>query len=155
MQIFLADKEFKSWVKGISQKYKRSQIKAAIKVNDEMLAFYYDLGKEISLNSFKASYGSRFYEVLSKELISDLPDVGGLSPINLRYMERFYRLYEDSVQKVPQLVEQLHLIPWGHHRLIIDKCKDPQKALFFVQKTLENSWSRDTLLNFLATDLYE
>ena len=39
---------------------------------------------------------------------------------------------------------------------ILGKCKsNPQKALFYVKKTLENNWSRDALLNFLATDLYE
>lgn len=29
------------------------------------------------------------------------------------------------------------------------------KALFFVRKTWENNWGRDTLLNWLDTDLYE
>lgn len=48
-------KEFKQWVSSISSKYKQSQIKAAIKVNSEMLAFYFELGKEISNTSFKAS----------------------------------------------------------------------------------------------------
>ena len=44
----------------------------------------------------------------------------------------------------------------GITRRIIDKCKgNPQKALFFVQKTRENYWSRAVLLNFLDTDLYE
>ena len=39
---------------------------------------------------------------------------------------------------------------------ILGKCKsNPQKALFYVKKTLENNWSRDVLLNFLGTDLYE
>ena len=60
----------------------------------------------------------------------------------------------------PQLVEQIRndifSIGWGHHRFIIDKFKDqPQKALFFVHQTVENGWSRDMLLNFMGTDLYE
>ena len=60
----------------------------------------------------------------------------------------------------PQLVEQikndLFSVPWGHHRFIIDKLKEqPEKALFFVHQTVENGWSRDMLLNFMGTDLYE
>jgi predicted nuclease of restriction endonuclease-like (RecB) superfamily len=52
--------------------------------------------------------------------------------------------------------EDLFRIPWGHHRYIIDKCKgNPEKAFFYVRKTIENSWSRAVLLNFLNTDLYE
>lgn len=47
-------------------------------------------------------------------------------------------------------------IPWGHHKLIMDKCKNDQnKALFFVKKVIENNWSRAVLMNFLDTALYE
>ncbi len=65
--IIIKTKEFKKWVIGISAKYKQSQIKAAIKVNSEMLSFYFELGKEISNTSFKATCGSKFYDNLSKE----------------------------------------------------------------------------------------
>lgn len=52
--------------------------------------------------------------------------------------------------------EMLFRIPWGHHVQIIDKCKyNMPKALFFVQKAIENNWSRAVLLNFLDTDLFE
>ncbi len=70
-------------------------------------------------------------------------------------MERFYKLYENKTQIVPQVVEQLCSLPWGHHRCIIDKCKNTDKALFFVQKCLENNWLRNTLINFLDTNLFE
>lgn len=33
--------------------------------------------------------------------------------------------------------------------------KEPEKALFYVKKTLEEGWSRDVLLNVMDTDLYE
>ena len=146
---------FRNWVVSISEKYKKSQIKAAIKVNNEMLSFYFELGKEISLTSYKASYGNKFYDNLSKELIKNLPNISGLSPINLRYMERFFNLYNNKIQIVPQLVEKLFSIPWGHHRNIIDKCKNVDEALFYVEKTFENNWSRDVLLTFISTDLYQ
>ena len=151
----ILNSEFKVWVSEISKKYRQAQIKAAISVNSEMLKFYFELGKEIANNSFKAKYGSKFYDSLSKELIEQLPNVKGLSIINLRYMEKFYLIYKEKISIVPQLVEELFSIPWGHHRYIIDKCKDVDKALFFVRKIHENNWSRDVLLNFLSTDLYE
>lgn len=53
-------------------------------------------------------------------------------------------------------MEQFKLIPWGHVRLIIDKCSDNiEKAKFYVSQTLENNWSRAVLMNFLDTRLYE
>ena len=55
-----------------------------------------------------------------------------------------------------QLVGQLVLVPWGHHVQIIDKCRgDRDKALFYVRRTIQNGWSRSSLLNWLSTDLYE
>ena len=37
-------------------------------------------------------------------------------------------------------------IPWGHHKLIIDKCGMKQnKALFYVRQIVQNNWSRATL----------
>ena len=77
---------------------------------------------------------------------------------NLKYMRYFYETFPDA-QNRPQLVDDLDtifMIPWGHYRYILNKCRDNQdKALFYVRKTLENGWSRAMLLNFLDTDLYE
>ena len=86
-------------------------------------------------------------------------------------MRSFYEIYIDiknlpqsgenlSNEISPQVGENLELniffIPWGHNKLIIDKCKNNQKmALFYVQKVLENNWSKNVLLNFLDTNLYE
>ena len=57
---------------------------------------------------------------------------------------------------VQQVAEQLFSVPWGHHILILDKCKgDRDKALFYVRRTIQNGWSRSVLLNWLSTDLYE
>lgn len=69
-------------------------------------------------------------------------------------MQYFYELYS-SPQVVDSIVE-IFKIPWGHHRYIIDKCKDNrEKAPFFVRETLKNCWSRSVLLNFLDTNLFE
>lgn len=55
-----------------------------------------------------------------------------------------------------QVVAQLVSVPWGHHRTIIDKCKgERDKAFFYVRRTIQNGWSRNSLLNWLSTDLYE
>lgn len=149
------EQKFIEWVASLSKKYRQSQIKAAVKVNSELIFYYFELGTEIFKSSFKTQYGNKFYDNLSKELTSNLKDAKGFSPRNLRYIECFYILYKDCVQKMPQVVAQLTSIPWAHHRYIIDKCKNVNKALFYVGKTIENNWSRSVLLNFLDTNLYE
>ena len=160
------DETYRSWIREVSSRFRRSQIKAAVKVNDEMLRFYWSLGRDLSEKKSVAGIGNDFYQMVSKDLQNLLPDVKSFSPTNLKYMQYFYELYSspqvvDSAaeQSSPQAVDSpdmLFSIPWGHHRYIIDKCKgDSEKALFYVQKTLENNWSRVVLLNFLDTDLYE
>lgn len=166
--ITILDPNYKDWIKELSLRYRKSQIKAAVKVNREMLSFYWSVGKDITEKEYDNKYGSAFYKNLSADLIAELPNVEGLSERNLRYMKSFYTLYSScmktlpqSVAKseneiLPQLVAELSSVPWGHHRLIIDKCKgNVEMALFYIRKVNQEGWSRDMLLNFISTDLYE
>ena len=148
----LIDAKFINWVESLSQNYKKAQIKAAVHVNSELIKFYYELGKDISKTSFKSAYGNRFYKTLSDELIKRNPNVKGLSQINIRYAERFYTLYKKIF---PQVVEQLLLIPWGHHRIIIDKCKSIEKCLYYISLTIEGNLSRYDLESRILANVYE
>lgn len=50
---------------------------------------------------------------------------------------------------MPQIGAELFMVPWGHHKVIIDKFSStPDKALFFVKKVIENDWSRGLLESF-------
>lgn len=54
-----------------------------------------------------------------------------------------------------KLEHEIFRIPWGHHKVLIDKFRDdPDQALFYVRETLKNGWSRAVLLNFIDTDLH-
>ena len=178
------DVRYRKWITAVSKRFRQSQLKAAVKVNDEMLRFYWGLGRDISLPSKEADYGSNFYKTISGDLKDVFPDIKSFSPTNLKYMRYFYEMYPDieirqqtadaltipeyrpqlvdgfdQTENRPQPVDDLKMIfyiPWGHNRMILDKCKgNPEKALFYVKKTLENNWSRAVLMNFLDTDLYE
>jgi len=37
---------------------------------------------------------------------------------------------------------------------MIDKRKTVHEAIFYVQKTIQNGWSRVVLMNFIQADLY-
>ncbi len=51
---------------------------------------------------------------------------------------------------------KVFMIPWGHIKLLIDRChKEPEKFSFYIDKIIENNWSRAILLNFLDTGLFE
>ncbi len=152
------DGEYANWIKDLSLRFKQSQIKAAIRVNSEMLRFYFNLGADIVNKKAESRWGDGFFANLSRDLQNELPGVKGFSVTNLKYTKLFYQLYNQLFTISPQDGDQLNIfqISWSHHKYIIDKCKkDTDKALFYVRKTLENNWSRSVLLNFLDTDLYE
>lgn len=160
-QLVRIDKDYASWIEELSQRYRRSQIKAATHVNSEMLQFYWSLGKDIVTLKAESRWGEKFIANLSSDLKAKLPEVKGLSETSIGYAKRFYLLYSEWFAIHPQVGGELQNsaiwhIPWGHHKYIIDKFFNaPEKAMFFVQKTLENGWSRNILLNFMDTDLYE
>ena len=83
------DLEYKKWISDISSRFKQSQIKAAVKVNDEMLRFYWQLGNELHDKKNDISYGHGFYKTVSRTLKRMLPDVKTFSETNLRYMQKF------------------------------------------------------------------
>lgn len=179
----IQDKEYLDWIAELSKRFKQSQVKAAVRVNQEMLRFYWSLGRDITDRQFDNRYGSHFYENLSRDLVATLGIKKGFSPSTLKYTKYFYNLYsplfinrqqtadesikaiyrqpaESSIksnhQQAADDFELLFAIPWSHHQKIIDKVQgDGKKAMFFVRKTWENQWGRGVLLNFLETDLYE
>jgi predicted nuclease of restriction endonuclease-like (RecB) superfamily len=56
----------------------------------------------------------------------------------------------------PDLILQLlKLIPWGHNREIISKCKDIEEALFYIAETVQYNWSRSVLLHQIESGLYK
>ena len=179
------DSDYKDWLVELKERFYSHRLKASCATNGYLLDFYWKLGRDIEAKQYTNTYGSGFYKNLSLDLKNEMPGVKGFSPINLRYISKFFKLYaplygnipqsaellSDSLSNanVPQVAEhskkcqqsvddfkKLFSIPWDHHRRIIDKCKgDMDKALFFVRKTWENNWGRDALLNWLDTDLYE
>lgn len=174
------DEEYKAWINNLSLRFKQSQIKAAIKVNSELLQFYWSLGRDIVEFKVEDRWGTGIMKTITSDLNKELPNVSGLSEKNLYYCKKWYSIYSQYVANFPQLVEkidneevpqlvgkicdaQTHAvtteffsIPWGHHRYIIDKIgNDARKGLFYVHQTYINNWSRSVLLNFLDSDLYE
>lgn len=179
----ILDKDYTLWVEDLSKRYRQSQIKAAVKVNREMLKYYWELGRDIEEMHVEERWGESVIKNLSADLQRKNPNSAGLSRTNIYYAKKFYLLYSQYLKIVPQAVgllkdekvpqaeakktevvpqavgqleKILFSIPWGHHRYLMDRYgTEPEKAFFYVRKTMEEGWSRDVLLNFMNTNLYE
>lgn len=184
--INILDQDYSLWLQELSKRYRQSQIKASIKVNDEMLRFYWSLGRDIVAMKAESRWGSKFFKNLSRDLKEANPKATCFSVGNLKYMKNFFCMYQPYFEFGQQLADQFQnnkniqqvagtnpknefgqqladqiwkdiiSIPWGHHMLLIDKfLSNPEKALFYVRQTVANGWSRNMLLNFIGTGLYE
>jgi predicted nuclease of restriction endonuclease-like (RecB) superfamily len=188
--ITILDPEYRKWVLELKERYRRSQIKAATKVNQEMIQYYWDLGRDIVEMHVEDRWGEKVIRTLAADLKREMSDATGLSRSNLYYTKRFYLLYSKEIQKLKksvwehspqsdeivqqvagqlqkipdtQIVQQavgqfmnaIYSVPWGHHIHLIDKFEEmPEKAMFYIRKTIEESWSRSVMDHFIDSDLY-
>ncbi len=158
--------EYKNWLESIKSKISTSRARIALSANSEIIRFYYILGKEISEEIKSSGWGAKLVEQLSKDLKMEYPDIKGFSLRNLRYMRDFYEFYYDNLilqQSVAKLEkDEIYLfdkykidqIPWGHNIKIFTKSKDLDEAIFYINKTIENGWSRDILALQIKSNLY-
>ena len=147
--------EYINWVNELKTLIQRTQIKASILVNRELMSLYWTIGKSISEKVNTANWGSSVVEELSKDLKEEFPNQKGFSRSNLFSMKKWFEFYSQSeidIEKIQQLVGQ---IPWGHNVVIISKSKNIEEAIFYSNKTIENNWSRSVLLHQIELNLYE
>ena len=151
--------EYKSWIGELKQRIRQSQIKAAVKVNTELLQLYWGLGKDIVERQKAAQWGDGFLKQLSEDLMVEFPEMNGFSVRNLQQIVKWYSFYNQEFiitkQVVSQFEQDFFSVPWGHHILIMQRCKDMNKALFYVRQVVENNWSRTVLDWQIDSNLYE
>jgi predicted nuclease of restriction endonuclease-like (RecB) superfamily len=193
MSNLIIDSDYKNWLYTLKENVKKSQIKASLSINKELLMLYLDLGIQIIEKQQTSNWGSNFLGQLSKDLQADFPAMTGFSKRNLELIRQWTSFYfsdfsiakqaasqlsegDFSITKRPvsqideadfsiakQVVSQLQLpdnesffsIPWGHHLLIIRKIKNTREACFYIEKTVENNWSRAVLEYQIETNLYK
>ena len=71
-------------------------------------------------------------------------------------MRQWYQFWKKAIgqQAVAQLENSIFSIPWGHNIVIISKCKNIETALFYVNKTIENGYSRAVLVHQIESGLH-
>lgn len=156
----IADKDYVLWLDDVKRRYKESQLKASVKVNSELLSFYWSLGHDIVTMNIENVYGKNIMTNLSMDLQKTFPGQKGFSTVNLYFMKRWYLFYTQAdgifyqAGKKSDMPEKFALIPWRHHTDIISNCQTIKEALFYIDKTIEGNWSRKVLEAKLKANLY-
>lgn len=93
----IADMSYVEWLSELKQRFQKSQVKAAIRVNSAMLEFYWSLGRDMNSLRAESKWGSGFYNQLSLDLKEMFPEQTGFSVTNLKYMKRWYSFYNERL----------------------------------------------------------
>lgn len=172
------DAQYKIWIQELKQRIRSAQLKAAVAVNEQMIMLYWEIGKQIFEKQQEEIWGSKVVEQMAKDLKNELPDTNGFSRTNLFAMRKFYLFYKDAeivqqlggqlqgdgyqenilVRQPGGLIAENHIlckIPWRHHVVILNHCKEVPQALFYIKQTIIQNWSRSLLELQIGSKLVE
>lgn len=142
------EKTYDSVITDIKNDINKTQLDIMLNINVNLVNLYYRIGKVLYENSV---WGNKFLDKLAFELKMSYPNQKGFSTRNLKYMKSFYKEYkEDS--------EFVHLgaqIPWKHNISLIEKVKNKKIRKWYMEKCIEEGWSKNVLVYQIDTNLYK
>lgn len=138
---------------------------------------YWSIGELIIKKQDEFGWGKSIVEKLSQDLNNELGNGISWSPRNLWFMRQLVTEYsnlnqadsdlkklkqsaseipilnqlDSELQNVKQLVFQ---VPWQHNVLIMQKVKNYNARIFYLQSTVKNRYSRSVLLHQIESDAY-
>lgn len=143
----MPDKSFEEITNNIKNAITKTQLEIMIDANNKLVNLYYNIGKTLEENS---NWGNKFIDNVAMELKISFPNLKGFSVRNLKYMKAFYNEYKNDEEFV-HLGAQL---PWKHNVSLIEKVKDKQIRKWYMQKCIEEGWSKSILIYQIDTNLY-
>lgn len=142
---------YADWLDDLKTRIHRAQQRATLAVNRELVALYWQIGRDILARQAEQGWGAKVIERLAHDLRTAFPEMKGFSRANLMYMRAFAEAWPDA-EIVQQAVGQL---PWGHNVVLLTRLKDPQQRLAYAQSAITHGWSRNVLNIHIETRLLE
>ena len=94
------DREYTQWIGEIKRRFRKAQIKAAVKVNSEQLLFNWCLGRDLVIKRAEEKWGKGVVEQVSLDLRTEFPETKGFSTSNLWYMKKWYMFYAGVIDEL-------------------------------------------------------
>ena len=176
----IADSEYIQWLSDVKKRFRQSQGRALVKVNAEMLDFYWSIGRDLVTLKAEARWGDGVVKQFAFDMREAFPDATGFSDTNVKYMKRWYSFYNEQLIKSQRPVdiftneeqpdalekgqrpvgflsmpEVFRNIPWGHHIDIICRSTTLDEAMFYAKQIAEFGWSRPQLNAKMDSQLFQ
>jgi len=146
-KISIETKEYDLILQKILTEVNLTRLVIANRINSSVIRMYWNIGNYLSEKILENGYGRNVVKRLSFDLTEKFPDANGFSPRNLWYMKKFYSFYalniadnfDISKTATAVALSFAEVLPWGHHRLIMDKVKNREVALEIKTNTAEKN----------------
>jgi predicted nuclease of restriction endonuclease-like (RecB) superfamily len=120
-------------------------------VNAELIKLYWNVGKYLSEESTKSTWGSSFIDETAKHIKENCPGIKGFNRRGLYRMKQFYETYKDN-EFVSPLVTQ---ISWTNHLLILSGSKDIEEKEFYIALCVKEKYSKRELERQIDSAYYQ
>ena len=124
---------------------------AYVKINEELILMYFDVGSFLYDLQQKSKYGDKITTKAAEFMKNNYPNVKGFTKRNIERMIKFYRTYKDDEIATP-LVTQLS---WTNNLLILSGSKTIEERHFYLQLAIKNKYSKRELDRQISSSYYE
>ena len=144
----------------------------------QQLKLYFGIGRYISENSRSGAWGTSALDIISAQLKNDLPGLMGFGVTSLKNMRKFYEAWssiedksatavadlqstenEAIVIRQPELpisdgfpLSEFFAVPFTHHIRILEKEKDRDARIYYIQRTALSHLSKEALIKAIEED---
>ncbi|MFI4955632.1 MAG: DUF1016 N-terminal domain-containing protein [Gammaproteobacteria bacterium] len=91
-QALRLDSNYTEFLSNIKERLKITQIRTARAVNQQLVLFYWELGKDLIEKQKAFKWGNYFIEQFSHDMRTEFPEMQGFSKRNLEYMRQLATL---------------------------------------------------------------
>ena len=88
--------DYDDFLRDLKERIRRTQIKAALAVNRELVLLYWQMGREILARQQQEGWGAKVIQRLATDLKREFPEMKGFSRSNLLYMRALAEAYPDE-----------------------------------------------------------
>jgi predicted nuclease of restriction endonuclease-like (RecB) superfamily len=155
--------DYPRFLSELKERIRTAQVKAVLSVNRELIALYWDLGRQALEWVRRGKWGTAVIVRLSRDIGIEFPGIKGFSPQNIRHMRVFYRAWTEEISICPQAVGELDGsslpqavagLPWGQNIVLLEKLSNPLERLWYARQALEHGWSRSVLVHQIESGLH-
>ena len=124
---------------------------AYIKINEELILMYLDVGKFLYDLQQNSKYGDKITTKAAEFMKNNYPSIKGFTKRNIERMIQFYKTYKDDEIATP-LVTQLS---WTNNLLILSGSKGIEERHFYLQLAVKNKYSKRELDRQISSSYYQ